>query len=230
MAHRRKMHQWWTKQKQTASTSWHPTNDKRQEGHQAKVYIIHPDLTLFSFGSLLDKNSVLTRQKSSMSLVLLRPFLNSHSLLTWQNLIIWGDEEWGHRGAGLVLWLFSKLNWIRKTSSKCWRWYKRQQEYGQPFCMAANLFISLRCNMQLHQQSRDEKEVPDCLSPLFKHTGKSHSSSSCGEKKRVLFHIFSPSGNYKESLVYTRPYDWIVKVTVKLNITFTTLLVSYYIK
>lgn len=95
--------------------------------------------------------------------------------------------RWGHRGAGLVFWLFSKLNWIRKTSSKCWRWYKRQQEYGQPFCMAANLFISLRCNMQLHQQSRDEKEAVDCLSPLFKHTGKSHNSSSCGEKKECCF-------------------------------------------
>lgn len=41
--------------------------------------------------------------------------------------------RWGHRGAGLVLWLFSKLNWITKTSSKCWRWYKRGQEYASPF-------------------------------------------------------------------------------------------------
>lgn len=43
--------------------------------------------------------------------------------------------RWGHRGAGLAPCLLSKLNWFRKTSNKCWRWYKPEQEHNQPFCM-----------------------------------------------------------------------------------------------
>lgn len=80
---------------------------------------------------------------------------------------------------------------------------QEDQEYDQTFCTAASLLISLRCNIQLHQQSRNEKEAADCLSPLFKHTGKSHNSSSCGGGKKECHFTSSVRLVTTKSLVST---------------------------
>lgn len=63
--------------------------------------------------------------------------------------------------------------------------------------------INLRCNTQLHHKIHTKRKQHIAYT-LSSNTEQKATIPALVGKKKGQFHIFNPSGNYKDSLVYTR--------------------------